>query len=212
MGKLIVIEGLDGSGKSTQWELLRARLQSAAFVTFPDYDSDSGRLISRYLAGELGESGGNPYAASSLYAADRFVSYNTGDWGRTLREGGTVICARYTSSNAVYQMAKLPESQWEDFLAWLFDYEHEKLQIPRPDLTLFLDLPLAISRELLRKRATTNDIHESDAAYRERCSHAAEFVAVRERWTRIDCTDSAGNLRAPEQINDDLARAVSEVL
>jgi dTMP kinase len=202
---------LDGSGKTTQWKLLQSRLDGAVFVTFPDYDSASGRIIGSYLNGEFGESGANPYAVSSFYAVDRFISH-AASWGKSLRGGLNVVCARYTSSNAIYQMAKLPEAEWAAYLDWLHDYEHGKLNLPRPDLTVYLDVPLVLSRELLRGRATTNDIHESDEAYREKCRAAAMFVAQRESWTKINCAEAAGAMRAADEINDELLRIISEAL
>ena len=209
-----MIEGLDGSGKSTQWALLQNRISDAVYVTFPDYDSHSGKIVQQYLHGELGESASNVYAASSFYAIDRFISLNTA-WGAHLRDKN-VICARYTSSNAIYQMAKRPPDEWEGYLAWLYDFEHDKLNTPRPDLTVYLDVPLALSQALLAmrsaERADKLDIHEADLTYRERCRNAAEFVCARDGWTRIDCTDAAGGLRSPQDINDELVKIVEKVI
>jgi dTMP kinase len=211
-GKIIVIEGLDGCGKSTQWELLRTGLTSAKFefVTFPDYDSRAGRLISDYLSGEFGEFGDNPYAVSSFYAVDRFVSFAKGSWGKAYHSGRTVICARYTSSNAIYQMAKLPQTQREAYLQWLYGFEHEHLRIPRPDLTVFLNVPLAVSQKLLQNRETAADIHESDMVYREKCRQCAEYLAQREGWTQINCAGSDGEMRTVENIHDELIRIITD--
>jgi dTMP kinase len=195
--------------------MLRNRIKNAIFITFPDYESESGGIISRYLKGEFGDSfefgGGNAYGVSSFYAVDRFISCSKG-WGQAYRKGANVICARYTSSNAIYQMAKLPRDDWESYLDWLQDYEHGKLKIPRPDLTLYLDLPVETSRELLNTRSTAKDIHESDEIYRQKCKDAALFVCEREGWTKINCMEVSGGvevLRAPTDINEELVRNIA---
>ncbi|MCL1789720.1 MAG: deoxynucleoside kinase [Oscillospiraceae bacterium] len=224
-GKLIVIEGLDGSGKSTQWEMLKKSIvpeHQPLFMTFPNYDSESGKIINKYLAGEFGGNNGSglrentAYSASSFYAIDRYISYKT-LWGVEHRAGRNIISARYTSSNAIYQMTKLPKKEWQSFLDWLYDYEHQKLCIPKPDLTVFLDVPIEISQELLEKRykkAETKgkkDIHEGDVGYLKKCREAALFTAERESWMRVDCVKS-GILRTPEDINHQLSGIIRKEL
>ncbi|MCL1903753.1 MAG: thymidylate kinase [Oscillospiraceae bacterium] len=226
-GKLIIIEGLDGSGKSTQWEMLKKTngfKKKPLFLTFPDYDSESGRIIKRYLAGEFGGKGGmiirggdapsehTAYSASSFYAIDRYISYMT-SWGKAYKDGVDVISARYTSSNAIYQMTKLPEEQWCEFLDWLYDYEHEKLKIPVPDLTIFLDVPVEMSQELLAKRYEkegAKDIHEGDVLYLKKCREAALYAAQRDNWVKIDCV-KGGVLRSPDDINRELTKVIGGV-
>ena len=137
-GRLLVIEGLDGSGKATQAKLLAAHLAESGRrvmeITFPDYESDSSALVKMYLSGQFGEKPDdvNPYAASSFYAVDRYASYKT-KWGSFYEAGGIVIADRYTTSNAVHQCSKLPQEQWNDFLRWAFDYEYRLLGLPAPD-------------------------------------------------------------------------------
>jgi len=211
-GKLIVIEGLDGCGKTTQWELLRTKFPKASFVTFPDYDSHAGRLIRDYLSGDFGEYAENAYAVSSFYAVDRFVSFVSfaKSWGQSYASGADIICARYTSSNAIYQMAKLPQEQWEGYLRWLYEFEHERLKLPRPDLTVFLSLPLDVSDRLLQTReAHGGDIHERDAVYREKCRQAAIYLAEREGWTKLNCADSFGEMRAIGDIHNELTGIIT---
>ena len=137
-GRLLVIEGLDGSGKATQAKLLAAHLAESGRrvmeITFPDYESDSSALVKMYLSGQFGDKPDdvNPYAASSFYAVDRYASYKT-KWGSFYEAGGIVIADRYTTSNAVHQCSKLPPEQWNDFLRWAFDYEYRLLGLPAPD-------------------------------------------------------------------------------
>ena len=134
-GKLIVLEGLDGSGKGTQAKLLAKHLTETDHlvreITFPDYDSDSSALVKMYLAGQFGDKPDdvNAYAASSFYAVDRYAGYKS-DWGKFYEEGGILIADRYTTSNAVHQCSKLPPEQWDAFLQWLFDYEYHLLGLP----------------------------------------------------------------------------------
>ena len=137
-GRLLVIEGLDGSGKATQAKLLASYLAESGRkvmeITFPDYESDSSALVKMYLSGQFGDKPDdvNPYAASSFYAVDRYASYKT-RWGSFYEAGGIVIADRYTTSNAVHQCSKLPPEQWDDFLRWAFDYEYRLLGLPAPD-------------------------------------------------------------------------------
>ena len=197
MGKLIAIDGLDGSGKGTMSErLYQYFLQKGVRVkkiSFPMYDNPSSYGVKMYLNGELGErpDDTNGYAASTLFAVDRYLSYRT-DWGKFVAEEGTVTIAdRYTSANAVHQLSKLPKEEWGTFLPWLFDFEHTKLGLPLPDLTVYLQMPPRISRELIRRRASETgrvvDIHEKDAGYLDRCYEAALYAADKLNWQVIPC-------------------------
>ena len=156
-GKLIVVEGLDGSGKSTQAPLLAQTLEKRGIacrsISFPDYDDPSSTLVRMYLAGEFGSEAGevNAYAASTFYAVDRFAAYAR-HWREDYLVGKVVVAARYTTSNAIHQMSKLPESEWEDFLGWLEDLEYRRMQIPHPDLVLYLDMPDEAAQSLLSHR------------------------------------------------------------
>ena len=159
MGKLIVIEGLDGCGKSTQLELLPQNLLKNGIesksVSFPDYDSNSSALVKMYLGGEFGKkpSDVNAYAASLFYAVDRFASYKT-NWGDYYNQNGVIVSGRYTTSNAVHQTSKMDESEWQGFLDWLYDLEYNKVGIPKPDKVIFLDMPIEVSQKLLSGMAT----------------------------------------------------------
>jgi len=215
-GKLIVIEGLDGSGKNTQaqklLELLESRGEKVMKVSFPNYDSDSSALIKMYLAGEFGKKADsvNPYAASSFYAVDRYASYKT-FWGSFYEEGGIVIADRYTTSNAIHQCSKLPESKWNDFLEWLFEYEYRYLGIPEPDSVIYLRVDPDVSQELMRKRygndENKKDIHERDVEYLKRSAKAAEYCAKQLGWDIISCTKD-GEIRPIDDISAEIAKIV----
>ena len=212
MSKLIVIEGLDGSGKSTQLELLRKNLPDAHFITFPCYESESGRIISAYLRGEFDEKDPNKsaYSASIMYAVDRYTSFRT-HWGALYESGRPVISARYVSSNAVYQMTKLDEAEWEGYLDWLTDLEYKKLGMPEPDLTIFLDMPTYVSQKLLSRRyggdESKKDIHERDTAYLRRCRDAALYAASRYGWDVIPCSKD-GEPKSIDEINSTLMQKI----
>ena len=208
-GKLIVFEGTDGSGKSTQFQKLCRRVsqegRSFQKLVFPQYGEPSSALIRMYLNGEFGSHPGdvNPYAASAFYAVDRYTSYQK-VWGAFYRRGGLVLTDRYTSSNAVHQTVKCPPEERGGFLRWLDAFEHTKLGLPRPDLVLYLDMPTEQAVELLRRREaathTHGDIHETDTGYLAACRACALQAARLLGWTVIPCVDGAGRLRAVEDI------------
>lgn len=196
-GKIIVIDGLDGSGKSTQLELVAEYLQSrdvkCRAVSFPNYDSLSGALIKDYLNGKIPcEDVNGAYTASTLYAIDRYVSFVT-DWKEFYNHGGIILCGRYTTSNAIYQLTKLPPDEQEKFLDWLFDYEYNKLGLPAPDLVLYLDMPIEVSQRLLSERymgdEQKKDIHERNVRFLEACRSNALILAQRCGWNVIECAE-----------------------
>lgn len=220
MGKLIVLEGLDGSGKSTQLDRLFENLEkdgvNSKWVSFPNYDDDSSALVKMYLAGQFGKKPGdvNAYAASTFYAVDRYSSFKK-DWGKHYNDGGVIVSGRYTTSNAIHQCSKLPESEWEDFLFWLYDFEYNKLGIPAPDKVIFLDMPTEISQKLMDKRYDANgghkDIHESDLEYLENCRKAALFTAKFSGWTIISCGKD-GDPRTIEDIAVEVLEEARKIL
>lgn len=198
MGKLIVIEGLDGSGKGTQAQMLFDTLvlqgKKVKKVSFPDYESDSSALVKMYLAGEFGSKPDdvNAYAASSFYAVDRFASFKS-NWQSLYEDDYIIIADRYTTSNGVHQCSKLPESQWHDFMNWLYDFEYKKMGIPSPDCVIYLDMSLQVSQKLLSGRyngdENKKDIHEKDKEYLARSRQAARFCAQHDNWKIIKCDD-----------------------
>lgn len=195
---LIVIEGLDGSGKSTQVELLKNRLINDGLklkqIKLPDYEDESSTLVRMYLKGDFGKKADdvNIYAASSFYAVDRFASYKR-HWKDDYLSGTVILADRYTTSNAVHQTVKLPENEWDEYLSWLTDYEYNKMGIPAPTAVIFLDMPVEISQKLMSQRYGGNeekkDIHEADVEYLKKCHKAALFAAEKFGWSVIKCSD-----------------------
>lgn len=211
MGKLIVFEGIDGSGKSTQFRRLCASFAAAGreyrSIVFPRYDKESSALIRMYLGGEFGPSPEDvgPYAASAFYAVDRFASYRQ-DWGEYYENGGLIITDRYTTSNAVHQAVKLPAEERPAFLDWLCDLEYAKFGLPRPDAVFFCDVDASVSIRQIKTRGLDTDIHEKDTEYLARCAECARQAAERLGWIRIDC--APGGAMRPQE---DIAREILEI-
>ena len=220
MGKLIVIEGTDGSGKSTQFTQLTQRLTAEGKdfhrLVFPQYAEPSSALIRMYLGGEFGSNPTdvNAYAASTFYAVDRYASYKK-DWGTWYENGGLVVSDRYTTSNAVHQTSKEPPERQADFLQWLYDFEYTKLGLPKPDLILYLDVPTTFTEKLLRHREqdtnTTADIYEQDTAYLTTCRESGRAAAAFYGWTVIECVKN-GQMRSIEDIHEEIYRHVQACL
>lgn len=220
MGKLIVIEGTDGSGKSTQFKLLTDRLtrEGREFqkLVFPQYAEPSSALIRMYLGGEFGlkPTDVNAYAASAFYAVDRYASWKK-VWGTWYEQGGLVVSDRYTTSNAVHQASKEPEEARGDFLKWLYEFEYDKLGLPCPDLIIYLDVPTDFTEALMRRReADTNtsaDIHEKDLEYLATCRRSGRAAAEFYGWTVIDCVKD-GKMRSIEDIHEEIYRHIRACL
>lgn len=219
-GKLIVLEGTDGSGKSTQFAALCRHLEEEQIpyrhVVFPRYSEPSAALVKLYLQGAFGSRPGdvNAYAASTFYAVDRYASYRQ-DWGDWYQQGGLVLCDRYTTSNAIHQASKLPEGEQTAFWRWLYEFEFDRLGLPRPDLVLYLDMPTEQSVRLLRSReAATNtkaDIHEQDTAYLTACRLTARRAAEVLGWRKIPCI-ADGALRSIQDIHEEIWQEVTAAL
>ena len=220
MGKLIVIEGTDGSGKSTQFKLLTTRLEEEnhAFqkLVFPQYAEPSSALIRMYLGGEFGTkpSDVNAYAASAVYAVDRYASYKK-VWGQWYEDGGLIVSDRYTTSNAVHQASKEPEEKQAGFLKWLYDFEYDKLGLPAPDLVIYLDVPTDFTEAMMRRREadthTSADIHEQDLNYLATCRRTGKAAAEYYGWTVIHCVKD-GKMRSIEDIHEEIYRHVAACL
>ena len=211
-GKLIVFEGTDGSGKATQAKMMAKRLENEGVkfhvIDFPRYGNPFAEPARLYLQGVLGSKPGDvsAYAASVLYAVDRFASY-AGKWKDFYENGGVLISDRYTTSNAVHQGGKMDEEQQRDFFRWLYDLEYDKMGLPKPDLVLLLDMPTELSQKLMRHREestnTKADIHEKDAAYLAACRKTAGRAADFYGWQKISCAKD-GDIRTPQEIHEEI--------
>lgn len=207
MGKMVVIEGLDGSGKSTQAKLLEEYLNSKGYETYtldlPYYSDESSALVRMYLGGELGDkpSDVNAYAASTFYAVDRYASYKK-HWEKEYNSDKITVANRYTTSNASHQMTKLNEKDWDSYLEWLFDFEYNKIGVPEPDCVIYLEMPVDISQKLLSKRyqgdEKKKDVHERDVEYLVSCHKAALYAANKLGWEIIHCGKNSEPLTVEE--------------
>ncbi len=221
-GKLFVIEGVDGSGKATQTELLYQALskqsQTVRKVSFPDYNSPSSSLIKMYLNGEFGgdPQSVNAFATSVFFAVDRFASFRK-DWQAFYEDGGTVIADRYVTSNLVHQAGKIADAaEKERYLHWLSDLEYNIFGLPRPDCVIFLDMPPAYSLRLRQQRhelkqGLTRDIHEADQTYLQQAYDNAVTIARHQQWHTIHCV-ADGQLRSIEEIHREIMETLDAFL
>ncbi|MVB11583.1 Thymidylate kinase [Caprobacter fermentans] len=219
-GRLITIDGLDGSGKATQTDLLCRELERRGVryrrVSFPDYSAQSSAPVRMYLNGEFGDQPGdvNAYAASTFFAVDRFASFAR-CWKKDYLDGGLIVADRYTTSNMIYQLAKLPKEEWDGFLDWIQDLEYEKLALPRPDLTVYLELPTEISQKLLDHRYEggkgRKDIHERNLEFLSACRESAAYAARRFSWKTVFCEEGK-ELRKREEIHEEILKLILEEL
>lgn len=221
MSFFLAIDGLDGSGKGTQTELLANALseegRSVRTLSFPVYESDSSFFVRYYLEGKLGDdpNATNAYAASTFFACDRYLSFRQ-DWKKDWEDGEKILLAnRFVSANAVHQLSKLPKEEWDAFLSWLFDFEHKKLGTPSPDLVIYLELKPEMSMKLIdsrcEKTGVKKDIHEKDSAHLIRSYEAAMYASEKLGWKRIRCYD--GNvIRSREDIHREILETVRPYL
>lgn len=216
MGKIIVIEGSDGSGKATQTKLLYQCLEKMGkrvrMVSYPNYDSPSSSLVKMYLGKEFGEDAFavNAFVASSFFAVDRFASYIR-DW-KEFYEGGenhVVLCDRYVTSNMLHQTAKIEgREEKEAFLDWEYDFEYVKGGLPVPDQVFFLDVKPETTFRLMKDRANKitheaeKDIHESNPEFLIRSYENSLLVGEKYGWKRIPCCDDQGNMKSIEEIHE----------
>lgn len=220
MGKLIVFEGTDGSGKSTQFSLLTRRLQAMGTdfrtLEFPQYSEPSSALIRMYLGGEFGRrpEDVNAYAASAFYAVDRFASYRK-VWGQYYKDGGLILSDRYTTSNAVHQASKEPARSREEFFRWLYEFEYKYMELPKPDIVIYLDVPTDLTGKMLREREgatnTRADIHEQNMDYLRLCRNTGLQAASYYGWTVIRCARD-GEMRSIEDIHNEIFELVQSCL
>ena len=203
MRKLIIIEGLDGSGKSTQVKLLEEYFKAKNIdykkIKLPDYDNPSSTLVKMYLGGEFGKSADdvNAYAAGAFYAVDRFASYKL-NWGSDYEKGTVILADRYATSNSIYQMEKISEDEWDSYLEWSADFEYNKIGIPSPDAVIYLDMPVEISQRLMTSRYNGDegkkDVHEVNVEFLKKCRKSALYTANKQGWKVVECSDGENPL------------------
>ncbi|MGN0531897.1 MAG: dTMP kinase [Eubacterium sp.] len=220
MSKLIIMEGLDGSGKSTQTRLLEEYFASNGVeykkIKLPDYDSPSSTLVKMYLGGEFGTNADdvNAYAAGAFYAVDRFASFKLG-WKKEYDNGTLILADRYATSNSIYQMEKIDESQWDEYLDWSADFEYNKIGIPKPDMVIYLDMPVEISQRLMTSRYNGDegkkDVHEANVDFLNKCRKSALYAAKKQGWYVVACSDGTEPYSI-EHIHNEVVRIVKEGL
>lgn len=219
MGKLIVIEGTDSSGKETQTKKLYEKLFEKGVnvkkITFPNYESPACAPVKMYLAGEFGTTAlsVNPYPASTMYAIDRYASYKK-EWEKFYLEDGVVVTDRYTQSNMIHQASKITDKKEKDeYMKWLVDLEFNKMEIPKPDMVIFINMPFEFAQELMKNRENKitgemkKDIHEKDVEYMKKSYLNACEIAKTEGWVEISCVKD-GKLRTIEEISEDIFKVV----
>lgn len=221
-GKLVVIDGTDGSGKGTQTELLLKYLDSNnirnKYIDFPRYyTSFHGQMVGRYLAGEFGSlESSSPYLTSLFYAMDRLTARDEiVDW---LEDGNTVVANRYTTSSMAFQTARIEKDKRDEFIKWLYDMEYKEHKLPKEDLVLFLYVPVEISQKLIDQKASRDyvagkkkDINEANVAYqKEVLSLYLELAKKNKHWEVIKCVDSKGKLLSIEKVHDKVIEALKK--
>ena len=223
MGKLIVIEGTDSSGKETQTKRLFEKLEEKGLkvkkISFPNYDSPACEPVKMYLAGAFGEDAMkvNPYPVSTMYAIDRYASFKT-DWEKFYNEDGIIVTDRYVTSNMVHQASKIKDlDEKKQYLNWLEDLEYEKMGIPRPDLVIFLNMPTEMAVKLMAERKNKitgeekKDIHERDKEYLKESHVNACKIANTYNWKEIKCSDGE-RIKTIEEIGEEVFSLVEKVV
>ena len=220
MRKLIIIEGLDGSGKSTQIKKLEEYFFNRQIkykkIKLPDYDSPSSTLVKMYLGGRFGKNADdvNAYAAGAFYAVDRFVSYKL-NWKNDYESGTLILADRYATSNLIYQMEKIPKDGWDSYLEWSSDFEYNKIGIPKPSKVIFLDMPVEISQRLMSQRyggdEGKKDVHEVDVEFLKKCRDSALYAARKQGWKVVECSDGKNPLNIDE-IHNKIVELIEEDL
>ncbi len=220
-GKLIIIEAGDGCGKATQTKLLFDKLvnmgKNVRKVEYPDYESKACIPVKMYLQGEFGGhvDDVNAYAASVLFAVDRYASYRM-KWKKDYEDGAIILADRYTTSNMVHQAVKIEDKQERDeFLRWLWDTEFEKMGLPVPDKVIFLDMPPELSNQLIDNRAKEThqkkDIHEQDKSYLKKCHDVYQEMAKRYNWDIVNCAKD-NKIKDIETIHREVCQKIIDLI
>jgi dTMP kinase len=221
-GKLIVIEGVDGSGKETQSRLLHQYFMEQGMpvmhLSYPRYERESSALVKMYLRGEFGTDPDaiSPYVSSTFFAADRYASFKT-EYEEFYLNGGWVLADRFTTSNMIHQGGKIADPvERKKFLDWLLDFEYNLYQIPSPDAVFFLDLPPDISLSRIRDRSNKitkeqeKDIHEKNEVHILHAYQAACQIAKEYGWDWIPCVDGDRE-KSVEEIHQEILRCVKKL-
>lgn len=230
-GKIIVIEGTDGSGKQTQTALLKQSLENMGYdvytISFPNYESSSSALVKMYLNGEIKDAANevSAEAASIFYAADRYITYKK-EMEEVYKEGKKVILLdRYVGSNIIHQGAKKikemenlskeeKEESLQQFMTWLSKLEYDTLKIPKPDITFFLNVPIDYTIKLREKRVNKitggdkQDIHEADTNYLKTAYAAGIMASKLLGWKVIPCVEN-DQMRSIEDIHNDILKNIN---
>ena len=219
MGKLIVIEGaLDGIGKSTQFSLLKEKLEKDNIVIshhFPTYDEYQGKPVMEYLKGSFGKPNEvSPYFINSLYAIDRKITWET-KLKKAYDNDNIVLLDRYTTSSLIYQSALIEDIEEKNkFLDYITDFEYKKLQIREPDEVIFLTAPFELITNLRNKRLEEQgeqikgDIHEKDLDFMKKVYNSAIYCAKYFNWTIIECTEN-DKFKSKEEIHNEILSKIN---
>ncbi|WP_074016120.1 thymidylate kinase [Fusobacterium massiliense] len=223
MGKIIVIEGTDSSGKETQTNLLYERIKKiydkTIKISFPNYDSPACEPVKMYLAGAFGNDATkvNPYPVSTMYAIDRYASFKQ-YWEKMYNDDYIIITDRYVTSNMIHQASKLENNDEKNiYLNWLEDLEYDKNNIPRPDVVVFLNMPVETAKELMEKRknkidnSDKKDIHEVNIEYLKKSHSNATEIAKKYKWLEIKCVEN-NILKSIEDISDEIFKNIESFL
>lgn len=221
-GKIIVITGIDGTGKETQTKMLLSHLKekgiNAKMQSFPNYLSESSAPLREYLHGKLPKSASKilPMQVASFFLVD-FVQTMMG-YEEFLNNGGVLLLDRYTESNLIHQAGRLPtEVEQIRFANTLKNFQYNSLKLPKPDLVICLSMPLEKSLELMharniQKNGGERDVHEEDTTHLENAHKMCELFAKEENWTVINCIDEVGRLREPHRIHNHIKNVVNNFL
>lgn len=223
MGRVIVIEGTDSSGKETQTKKLFERLKEEGLkvrkLSFPNYDSPACEPVKMYLAGAFGDKAldVNPYPVSTMFAIDRYASYKM-DWEKFYNEDGIVVTDRYTTSNMVHQASKIEDEEKKNqYLNWLEELEYKKMNIPEPDMVIFLNMPVETAVKLMAERKNKitgeekKDIHEQDIGYLKKSYNNACEIAKKYNWKEIKCVENQ-RLKTIDEIGEEIYSVVKEIV
>ncbi len=219
-GKLIVVEGAcDGIGKSTQFALLKEKLENDGKVVihhhFPTYDEPQGAFATNYLKGEYGNpSELSPYFINNLYAVDRAVTWAT-KLKKAYEDGEIILLDRYTTSSLIYQACLISDKEEKKkFIDWVVDYEYNKLGIPKPDLVIFLTAEFESVMKMKKARkenaGVSNDVHERDDEFMSKVYENALFVADYLHWNFIYC-DVNGSMKSIEEIHQEVCNLLKNI-